>query len=527
MDAELEKNLATRVAVGDIATRAAQHFGSRLAISDGTVRLSFQEVNRLACRFGQALLASGFRSAPVALMSRNRWPFLVVYFGAAKAGFPCMPLNLGLDAETLAYCLHDAEAELLVAERALAPLVDAVLAQARTVRRVIWFGDDEPARRDWEGFLAEGRDEEPEVLIQDRDPVQLLYTSGTTARPKGVVTSHLAVTTTALGAALQNHLSADDRLLHILPLYHCADLNASALPAFLVGAANYLMTAFDPREVARVTAEERLTYLFLLPMMWQALLALPDLETYDFSSVRRAIFAMAPMPDDRIRAMARIFPRAAVLLGSGQTEFTPPATFQHPWHQGTKSGSWGPPVVTVDARIMNEDGELLGPGQVGEIVYRGAHAMTEYLHHPDQTEEAFRHGWFHSGDMGWMDDEGVIWFLDRKKDLVKTGGENVSSVEVERCLLTHPAVQDAGVIGLPHHYWGEAVTAVVMLKPDARATEDEIRQFCKSRLAGFKVPKRVIFVDQFPRTGTGKIQKHRLRAEWRTLYINEENGRDD
>ncbi len=518
LDPALERNLAVRVAVGDIATRAAQHFGDGLALHDGPVRLSFREVNRLACRYGQALITNGLTQRPVAVMSRNRWPFLVAYFGAAKAGVATMPLNLGLDAETLAYCLNDAGVTLLLAERDLFPLADAVLAKAPTIRRVVWFGDDDVAGRDWEAFLAEGTETEPEVMIDEGDPVQLLYTSGTTARPKGVVTSHLAVTITALGAAIQNHLSAADRLLHVLPLYHCADLNASAIPAFMVGASNHLMTPFDPQRVAQLAEEEQLTYLFLLPMMWQALLAVPHIEERNFSAVRRAIFAMAPMPDERIAEVSRIFPNAAVLLGSGQTEFTPPTTFQHPSHQGIKSASWGPPVLTVDARIMNDDGALLEPGQVGEIVYRGGHAMTEYLHHPEATAEAFRYGWFHSGDMGWIDEEGVIWFVDRKKDLVKTGGENVSSIEVERCLLTHPAIQDASAIGLAHPYWGEAVTAVVMLKPEAQATEEDILTFCKSHLAGFKVPKRVIFVDQFPRTGTGKIQKHVLRDRYRTSY---------
>ncbi|MCL4494375.1 MAG: AMP-binding protein [Firmicutes bacterium] len=518
MDKVLEKNLAIRVAVGDIATRSAQHFGEQLAVHDGNTRLTFKEVNRLACRFGQALIHNHLTQQPLALMSRNRWPFFVSYFGAAKAGVTVMPLNLGLDPATLAYCLNDAGAEILVAEKDLAPLAEAVIAQVPGLKRVVWFGSDHESLNTFQRFLDEGEDTEPEVLIADRDPVQLLYTSGTTARPKGVLTSHLAVSMTALGSALQNHLTADDHILHVLPLFHCADLNAFAMPAFVTGSANHLLTSFDPAKVADLIETERLSYVFLLPMMWQALLSLPDIERRDFSSVRRAVFAMAPMPDERIREISRYFPHASVLLGSGQTEFTPPTTFQHPRHQGIKSGSWGPPVLTVDARIMNDEGKLLEPGEIGEIVYRGAHGMTEYLHRPEETEASFRYGWFHSGDVGWQDEEGVIWFVDRKKDMVKTGGENVSSIEVERCLLTHPAVMDASVIGLPHPHWGEAVTAFVILKPGMTANTENLVTFCKEHLAGFKIPKHLEIVADFPRTGTGKIQKHLLRQTYRSLY---------
>ena len=516
MDRVLEKNLASRVAVGDIALRAAQHFSQKLAIHDGSVRLSFQEVNALACRFGQSLLKNELTKHPVALMSRNRWPFFVSYFGAAKAGATIMPLNLGLDASLLAYCLNDAQAEILVVEQPLAFLAEQVIAQVPTLRRVVWFGSTNVD--DFQDFLMEGDDTEPEVVIADRDPVQLLYTSGTTSAPKGVLTSHLAVTITALGAALQNHLSAEDHLLHVLPLFHCADLNAFALPAFIVGASNHLLSQFDATTVADIIEEEQLTTLFLLPMMWQALLGVENIDRRDFSSARLACYAMAPMPDERITRIAERFPRATVILGSGQTEFTPPTTFQRPHHQGTKSASWGTPVLTVDVRIMNDDGELLNPGEVGEIVYRGAHALSEYLHHPEATEQAFRHGWFHSGDMGRMDEEGVVWFVDRKKDIVKTGGENVSSVEVERCLLMHPAIQEATVIGLSHPYWGEAVTALVAVNPQFEVSEEEILAFCKDHLAGFKVPKRVLIVTQFPRTGTGKIQKHLLRNTYQDFY---------
>ncbi|HEY8488178.1 MAG TPA: AMP-binding protein, partial [Thermaerobacter sp.] len=310
----------------------------------------------------------------------------------------------------------------------------------------------------------------------------------------------------------------DDVFLLVLPIFHCAALNAILIPTLLVGGTAVFLRKYDVRDVMDALERYRVTHVLLLPMMWQELIQQPDAGQRDFSSVRRCLYAMAPMAPERIAEIRRFFPNADVVLGSGQTEFTPPTVFQRPHHQDTKPASWGLPTVMTDVRIMDDQGNLLPRGQVGEIVYRGPQCMTAYWNNPEATAEAFRHGWFHSGDVGWMDEEGVVWFTDRKKDMVKTGGENVASIEVERALLAHPAVAECAVVGLPHERWGEAVTAFVLLKPGARAAEAELIAHCRERLAGFKVPKRVVFVDGFPRTGTGKIQKHVLRQEHQGLY---------
>jgi long-chain acyl-CoA synthetase len=248
-------------------------------------------------------------------------------------------------------------------------------------------------------------------------------------------------------------------------------------------------------------------------MMWQDLLAQPDLRNRDLSALRLCIYGMAQMAPERVAELVRALD-ADVLLGSGQTEFLPPTCFQRPEHQAAKSGSWGPATALTDIRIIDEDGNLLARGEVGEIVYRGPHSMTEYFRSPEATADAFRDAWFHSGDIGYLDDEGVVWFTDRKKDMVKSGGENVSSIEVERAILSHPDVTDCAVVGLPHERWGEAVTAFVT----ATAPEEALIAWCEERLAPFKVPKRIVVVDEFPRTGTGKIQKQPLRESHRGLY---------
>lgn len=521
---ELERNLIERVCVGDITTRAAEAYGDQPAIINGGDVISFRQLDERANRLGHALLGLGLeRQDVVAVMARNCPELLIAYFACAKAGLICAPVNLGLRGEEIAYCLRDARARVLIVEGALAQAAQGLPAHLPALEKVYWTGADShpdmpKSAGTFDSLLASGAADELEVLIQDRDAVQLLYTSGTTAHPKGVLTSHLAVTITALSAGLANRMDDGQTVLVTLPLFHCALLNGGAVPSVLTGATLVLMQAFDQAEVAELIERHQITTLILLPMMYGAMLADPRVRARDLTSVTRAIYAMAPMPSERLQAIRELFPNADVVLGSGQTEFTPPTTFQRPEHQWQKAGSWGPATIMTRTAVMDDDGRLLPRGQVGELVYRGPQVMNGYLNKPDATAVSFRHGWFHSGDVAWIDDEGVVWFTDRKKDMIKTGGENVASIEVERCLMAHPAVAEAAVVGLPHDHWGEAVTAVVVLKPGTKADEVTLLAHCREQLAGFKTPKAVRIVTEFPRTGTGKIQKHVIREQLQDLY---------
>jgi len=303
-----------------------------------------------------------------------------------------------------------------------------------------------------------------------------------------------------------------------LPLFHCALLNAMVLPIITTGGTAVLMTEFEPARAAELIERHKVTITVMLPMMYGELLAVPNIRERDLSSVTRAVYAMAPMPEARLKEIHDLLPKADVVLGSGQTEFTPPTCFQRPEHQWSKAASWGTATAMTRVAIMDDDGNLLPRGQIGEIVYRGPQVMNGYLNLPDKTAESFAHGWFHSGDIAWIDDDGAIWFTDRKKDVIKTGGENVASIEIERCLMEHADVAEAAVVGLPHEHWGEAVTAMVVRKPDAEVDEDALIAHCRAKLSSFKVPKAVVFTDAFPRTGTGKIQKHVMRTQMQDRY---------
>jgi acyl-CoA synthetase (AMP-forming)/AMP-acid ligase II len=517
----LDINLIERVCVGDIIQRSADVYPGRIAIVDGERQVSYEQLNLLVNRLGHALLGLGLQHQDiVALAARNSVELLVTYFACARAGLICMPVNLGLRASEIAFCLSNAKARVLIAEQALRELIQPALAERPPeLGRVFWFGGGAPAvEEDFNALLASGRADALEVRVNDRDTVQLLYTSGTTANPKGTLTSHLAVTIAGLAGAIGHQSVPDSTALVALPLFHCAMLNSVAVPLLITGSKLVLAQGFDPVRAANLIDEHQVTITVLLPMMYGLWLSDPACKGRTFLSMKRAMYAMAPMPHDRLQAIHDMFPHADVVLGSGQTEFTPATCMQRPEHQWSKSATWGTATVMTRVAIMGDDGRLLPRGETGEIVYRGPQCMTGYLNQPEETRKSFQGGWFHSGDVAHIDADGAIWFKDRYKDVIKSGGENVTSVEVERCLMQHPAVAEAAVVGAPHEHWGEAVVASVVLAPGQSADEAALIAHCREHLGGFKVPKAIIVAAEFPRTGTGKIQKHLIRAKVREMF---------
>lgn len=522
----LELNLATRISVGDLLTRSAYQFPDRTAIVHGGEDISYARLDAAAEAFGRGLLDAGLRrQEPVAFLLGNSWRFVATFFGCAKAGLVALPINLALPPDDVAWVLSDSGARAVVADPAFLPVLEAVLPGLPQVTTVVLTGDDAPSSvagrtaRRWDDVAA---DPTPvQVMVEDRDTLHCLYTSGTTARPKGVLTSHLAVHVAALSNALQaGHRHGDEFSVSpiVLPLFHTTALDTLLLPLLLTGGTAILPAGFEPESYLDLVESRAATHLMLLPMMWAAVLASPGLAERDLTSVRLCMYAMAPMPQERIGRIAAAFPSAAVLLGSGQTECVPATVFQWPSHQDAKAASWGPAVVTVDTRVMGPTGELLPRNETGEIVYRGPHVMSGYWNNPAANTAAFAHGWFHSGDVGHLDEEAVVWFTDRVKDIVKSGGENVSSFEVEGVLLSSPEITECAVIGVPDDRWGEAVTAVVIpadpdVDPDALA--QRLIEHCRQRLAGFQVPKRVEVRTALPKTATGKIQKAQLRGQFR------------
>ena len=521
---DLARNLIGRINVGDSLTRTAATRAAELAIVDGTRRFSYADFNAYVNRMAHGLAGLGYhRGAALALASGNSAEFLAVYYACAKLGVVCVPVNLGWRPDEVAYVLGHSQARGIVVESQLVAAMQDAIAKVPEVLDVIVApgtqsepADKEPSDRAWttiETLAAHDNASEPECFVDDRDALSYLYTSGTTSFPKGVVGSHLAIYLESMSVALDCGLRTDDRFAAMMPLFHTAQLNGFSTPTVMVGATTYVLRGFDPAALLDLIERERITQIFGLPMMYRAMLDYPGFADRDVSSLRRATYAMAPMPDDLIRRCLAGF-GCDFALGFGQTEMSPLTTFFRPEHQLSHIGAVGTPVIGVQVAIMGPGGELLPPGQAGEIVYRGPSTMSGYLRNEEATDEAFAHGWFHSGDVGWFGDDGVLWFTDRYKDVIKTGGENVASIEVEKAVYAaDPRVAEVVVVGLPHPQWSEAVTAFVVPRPGERIDAAELLATLKTSLAGFKVPKAVVFVDELPKTSTGKIQKNVVRSE--------------
>jgi acyl-CoA synthetase (AMP-forming)/AMP-acid ligase II len=321
-----------------------------------------------------------------------------------------------------------------------------------------------------------------------------------------------------MSGALDSGWRFDDKFAAMMPMFHTAQLNAFCTPAIMVGATIYVQRGFDPAGLLKLIQDERITQIFGLPMMFRAMLDHDSFAGRDLSSLRRAVYAMAPMPDDLIRRCLDGFGCEFALL-FGQTEMSPCTTLFRPEHQLSHIGAVGTPLIGVQVAIMGPDGDLLPPGEAGEIVYRGPSTMSGYLRDEEATATAFAHGWFHSGDVGLFGDDGVLWFTDRYKDVIKTGGENVASIEVEKAVYAaDPRVSEVVVVGLPHERWSEAITAFVVPRPGETIDPAGLIAALKARLDGFKVPKAVILVDQLPKTSTGKIQKNVVRSDYAQHY---------
>lgn len=515
---DLNYNLISRTAVGDTIRRVSKRFPDKVALVDGERRVTFKELNKNANRFTNFLLKTGLKKGDrVAVLGLNSIDFVTAYYGIFKAGLIWLPINVGLTFDDINYILEDSEAKLLFVDEILFPKIAPLVNEPKWQNRIFILEGKKEGLRSFADCLGEN-DHEPEVFIEDRDPAFIMYTSGTTGRPKGVMQSHLSIFITILSNALEISATSKDVAAAVLPMFHVAQFSLTS--TFLnLGATVVVFKKFDPVEFASTIEKEKVTWIFLLPMMYRAILGTPQIEKEKFATVRYCLYAMAPMDESTLKAAVEYF-KADFALATGQTEMFPATMIFKPEYQLTKIGPyWGTSAVILETEIMDEEGNILGKNEVGEIVHRGPSVMNGYWNNPEETERARKYGWHHTGDLGKFDDDGLLIFVDRKKDLIKTGGENVPSILVESVILSHPKVANAVVVGLPHPYWGEAVTAFVIEKPGTGLKKEEIIEHCKQNLAGFQVPKEVLIVDNVPTNATGKIQKFMLRNMYKDYFL--------
>ncbi|MFG1822828.1 fatty acyl-CoA synthetase [Microbispora bryophytorum] len=509
--------LARRQSLADLLRRSARRHPGRLAVADAahspTARSrTYAELDEDVTRVAGALIARGVRPGDrVAVLSRNSVDYVRTIFGVARAGAVLVPVNFMLGADEIAYVLSHSGAVALIAQDALLPVAREAAKRAGGLRLRMVYG---PAPEEgWEPFDALLVDDaaEPVVPIGPDDPAQILYTSGTESRPKGAVLSHAALIAQYASCVIDGGMTRDDVELHAMPLFHCAQQHCFLVPDVQLGASSHILPGADPAAVLEAVERHGVTKFFAPPTVWISLLRHPDFDRRDLSSLRKGYYGAAIMPVEVLREIGERLPDVRLWNFYGQTEMAPVAVMLQPEDQIRKAGSAGQAALNVETRVVDADGNDVPPGEIGEIVHRSPHAILGYLDDPEKTAEAFRGGWFHSGDLGVMDEEGYLTVVDRIKDMIKTGGENVASREVEEVVYEHPGVAEVAVVGVRHPSWIEAVVAIIVTKPGTAVTEEELRAHVRARLAAFKVPKAVAFVDALPKNPSGKILKRELR----------------
>jgi long-chain acyl-CoA synthetase len=475
------------------------------AIRLGEVELSFGELDDRSARLATLLREKGIEPGDrVGVMLPNVPEFPVAYYGVLRAGGVVVPMNVLLKRREIAFYLEDSGAKLLLAWHGFAAeaLAGATDAGAETI-------EVEPAS--FAAMLAERESEPGLVDTAEDDTAVILYTSGTTGKPKGAELTHLNLLRNAdVSSRTTSEISQGDVVLGALPLFHSFGQTVSMNASLMVGACLTLIPRFDPGEALATMQRDGVTHFYGVPTMYGALLHHPGRDSFDTAALRICITGGASMPVEVLRGFEEAF-GAKVMEGYGLSETSPVACSNHPDRE-RKAGSIGTPIEGVEMQVVDENDHPVAQGEVGEIVIRGHNIMKGYWRRPDATAEAMRGGWFHSGDMARTDEEGYFYIVDRKKDLIIRGGYNVYPREVEEVLFEHPKIREAAVVGVPHDEWGEEIGAAVVLHEGEELTPDEVSSYVKERIAAYKYPRLVWFVDDLPKGPTGKILKREIET---------------
>jgi fatty-acyl-CoA synthase len=494
--------------VDGVLRRSANTFRDRVALVFGEREWTYAALDDAVSRAASRLLGLGLHKGDrVAAYGKNSDAYLIGFLACARAGLVHVPLNYNLTGAELTYLLRQSGSTAILVDPALEPQLDGVdpdVLDAVAHRVPLRDHDDSLITTATEGAVAA-----IEVEVADTDLAQFLYTSGTTSRPKAAMMSHKALVHEYVSCIIGLDLTPDDNPLHVMPLYHSAQMHVFLMPWLAIGATNTLLEVPDAGEILRRMEQDGHRSFFAAPTLWVALTNHPDFETRDLSGLTKAYYGASIMPVPIIKRLEAKLPGLGFYNCFGQSEIAPLATILRPEEHAARPDSAGRPCLFVEARVVDAEGNDVPVGETGEIVYRSPQLCDGYWDNPEATEDAFAGGWFHSGDLVRMDEEGYVFVVDRIKDVINTGGVLVASREVEDALYTHPAVAEVAVVGIPDEKWVEAVAAFVVTKSDV--TADELTAHVRETLAGFKVPKRFTFVEELPRNASGKILKRELR----------------
>ena len=474
-----------------------------------------EQIASLAAALGTFGLADGDR---VGILSLNSDRYYQAVFAIPWAGCAMVPLNTRWALPENTYAVTDSGVRVLLFDDAFAEQASQLLQDVDTLEAAIYMGDD--ACPDWARSWSELVGDSAPILLPELDSnamAGIFYTGGTTGFPKGVMQSHRAIWASAVGALPLMEMRRKSVYLHAAPMFHMADF-AGSMGATMSCASHVIVRAFEPGLVLDTLGKENVTHALLVPAMIKMMLSHPDLDSADVSSLECIAYGASPMPAATLETIMQKWPAVGLVQAYGQTELAPIATMmaKSDHRAGSeKLKSAGQPTAVTELRIVDEQGVDCAVGESGEIVVRGPHTMIGYWNKPEETAQALQEGWVFTGDAGYLDSDGYLFIVDRVKDMVVTGGENVFTTEVENAIIGHDAVQDVAVIGIPHEEWGEAVHAIVILHPGKSVTEQELLDHCRERIAGYKLPKSITFREEpLPLSGAGKVLKTELRKPY-------------
>jgi fatty-acyl-CoA synthase len=510
--------------LADITRRSAGRYPDKLALIDGPAAITFSELDRMVDSAAAAMQADGLgKGDVVASFSRNSWHLAVLPFAAARAGVILAPINFLLSAPEVAAALALAKPRAVIAEEHLIDTAQAAvnLAGLPQAQRLAITPGNRAAQNGWRD-LNEWLDypgQPQPVPLADNDVVRLMFTSGTEAGPKAVQLTSRSLMWQYVSTIVSGGAEATDTDLHFMPFYHCAQLDVFLAPDIYLGATSVVLRSAGPARIIRAIEEYGVNKMFATPSKWIELLHSPTFDPAKLKGLAKGYYGASAMPVPVLLELAERLPNLRLWNFYGQTEMSPAACILPPEDQLEFAGSAGLPALNVEMAILGPDGQPVGVGQTGEIVFRSPHACAGYLDDPQGTAALFAGGWLHTGDQGYRSGSGRLYFVDRVKDTVNVGGEKVASREVEEAIYQMPEVLEAAVIGVPDPRFVEAVAAVVVPRPGAALTPDAVIRFAGQRLARFKTPRYVVIAETLPKNASGKILKRELRAQHGALAL--------
>jgi acyl-CoA synthetase (AMP-forming)/AMP-acid ligase II len=514
--------LGRRLLIGELMVRNARKFPDREAMVYGDTRLTYKQFNARINQLAHAFMDLGIKKgSKVAILSFNCNQFMEAYFAVGKIGAVAAPLNFRLHPEELTYIVDHADAEVFIVGEAFLDVVRGIQGNLPKMKHYISISDKPvDGMLHFESWIGKYPNDEPLVLIDEDDPLFIMYTAGTTGRPKGAVLTHkneMVMWMLASSFVLSEPNLGDiwnSRAFGAPPIFHLAAFGFCQF-MFFIGATVVLPTeVFNPVYIMETIEKEKIDVILLVPAMAFFLLAVPDIEKYDTSSLRIWVSGAAILPSETRRQIYQHFPNVGIFDMFGQTEMSPVVCGLAPSQSEGRETSVGQAMPFIEIRLVDDNDNDVPLGEIGEAVYRGPTVMQEYYKNPEATAEAMRNGWFHSGDLLRQDEEGFFYVVDRKKDMIISGGENIYPAEIEEVLFQHPKIMECAVFGVFDEDWGESVKAVVACKAGEKLTEEEVQEHCKQHLAGYKKPKSVDFIDILPRNPAGKVLKTTLREQY-------------